>query len=209
MPLERLLRQCATDEEAELLAERAMLVYAFLSYAYLRSTADPTPTWLPPSLAAPWHAAARHVGRTPQLDYVTTVLTNVSLDDATHRGALNAAPTATFSGLSDEQYFYTLHARIEQAGGGAIGAMMEAEAARARGALDGPALLRALQAIAPSVRAMAELMPLMTDGCGPVVFHSSIRDPLSGFKKGVRFGGGTADAPSARTRFPRIARALP
>ena len=65
-----------------------MVVYAFLSYAYLRAT-TPTSSYLPRTLAIPWHAAATIVGRAPSLDYVATVLSNVH--------APGGAGTATFS----------------------------------------------------------------------------------------------------------------
>ena len=55
MPAKLRLHERA-PEEAEELAERAALVFAFLGYAYLRAGAELTE--LPPSLAAPWAEAS-------------------------------------------------------------------------------------------------------------------------------------------------------
>ena len=179
LDLSALIDACVTPVEAEILAERCMVVYAFLSYAYLRAT-TPTSSYLPRTLAIPWHAAATIVGRAPSLDYVATVLSNVH--------APGGAGTATFSGLSDESYFYELHARIERAAGPAVGAMAAACACQSE-QLSLPALTSALEEIGSGVSAMAALLPRMTDGCDPLAFHSSIRQSLASFSEPIVFEG--------------------
>lgn len=169
--LPQLLAACADPLEAEMLAERAALVYAFLGYAYLRTDASLT---LPRSLAVPWHAAAAAVGRAPTLDYVATVLAN-------------PAGVAAFTGLEDERFFYEHHVRIELAAAPAVGALARACSMRWR--LSPLELTRALQGIARGVAAMAELLPEMAVGCGPEVFHGIIRQSLAGIDGRVEFEG--------------------
>ena len=127
LDMPRLLTACATDDEAETLAERVFFVYAFLSYAYLRpkeqraeASDSAAPLRLPRVLAAPWHAAANYVDRTPQLDYVTTVLLNIEPDDD------GSAQVVTYTATPDERHFYHLHACIELAAAPAVGAMLRA-----------------------------------------------------------------------------------
>lgn len=198
-----LLTACATDDEAETLAERVFFVYSFLSYAYLRpkeqnaeASNSAAPLCLPRVLAAPWHAAATYVDRTPQLDYVTTVLLNIEPDDD------GTAQVVTYTATSDERNFYHLHARIELAAAPAVGALLRA--------LDGPRcgygplvlgraashiedsgsmLTEALRDIASGLRGMSELMPRMVEGTSPKVFHEAIRTPLSSFGRPVIFEG--------------------
>ena len=169
--LPNLLAACATPLEAEMLAEWAALVYAFLGYAYLRGDAVLT---LPRTIAVPWHAAAAAVGRAPTLDYVATVLAN-------------PAGIATFTGLEDERFFYEHHVRIERAAAPAVGALARASSMRWR--LSPTELTRALEGVAIGVKAMAELLPEMAVGCGPEVFHGVIRDCLAGIGGRVEFEG--------------------
>ena len=186
-----LLTACATPLEAELLAERCALVYAFLSYAYLRdgdvggdfsAPSSTRPHRLPRVLAVPFHTAATFVGRAPALDYVATVLANG--DDP-----VGAPGVATFSGLSDERYFYELHVRVERAAAPAVGAMLRACDALDGGGLDASALTHTLEEVARGVAAMAALLPEMTAGCRPHVFHDAIRQSLASVDAPVLFEG--------------------
>ena len=127
----------------------------------------------------PWHVAAAVVGRAPSLDYVVTVLAN-------------AHCAATFTGLDDESFFYQTHVRIERAAAPAVGALVRAarEASSGVSAPSTPAeLTRCLAEVAEGVRAMAEVMPEMTAGCRPRVFHDAIRQRLAGVPGPVAFEG--------------------
>ena len=189
IPLARLLRRASTSKDAEQIAERAMVVFSFLSYAFLRA-ADTTV--LPANLAVPWAAASRYVRRAPSLDYVTTVLININPAES----ATDHAP-ATFSGLTDERFFYELHARIEEAARPAVGAMLAAMRQLTAGTLDGEQLGCVLASVARGLRAMIELMPKMLMGCDPYVFHTVIRGSLAGLEKPVTFMG-VAGTPSLK-----------
>lgn len=198
------------DPDAEALAERVTLVYGFLSYAYLRSGARGEPE-LPASLAAPWAAASRFLGRAMSLDYVTTVLLNCSLPSDTSEYDSNTMPpegvcAATFTGASDEAHFYMLHARIEAAAAPGVRAIIDA--------LDSPMhpspspspshpshpsppphplkmthahrLTECMVAVAAAVRATARLLPRMHDGCDGDFFYSELRPLLAGFDHPVK-----------------------
>lgn len=182
LDLHAVLSECATPFEVEMLAERAALVYAFIGYAYLRESpvTSPSERTLPRNLAVPWHAAATVVGRAPTLDYVATVLANDPGPEACAKGC------ATFSGLADEAYFYQLHVRIEGAAAPAVGAMMRAVDAPSLSARE---LTNVYEEVARGVGAMADLLPEMSRGCNPNVFHQSIRLSLAGFPELVSFAG--------------------
>ena len=174
-------------EEAEQLAERACLVFAFLSYAYLRAGAVER-SELPPALAVPWHAAATYLGRAMSLDYVSTVLTNCVVDETEGGGRLGEVTVgATFTGTRDEAHFYALHARIEAAAAPAVQAMLRVLEPPA--AVDAAVLAAALEDVAKGVRAVAKLLPRMRDGCAPPVFYDRIRPLLAGFTHPIRLRG--------------------
>ena len=117
--LARLLRE-RKAVEAEALAERALLVYSFLGYAYLKVGRQRGTLELPPQLAMPMAAAATYLRRRVGIDYVTTVLTNCSWVDG------EPVVGATFTGHDEERGFYQLHAHVERAAAPAVTAMLQA-----------------------------------------------------------------------------------
>ena len=166
------------------------------------------PMRLPRVLAVPWHEAATYVDRTPQLDYVVTVQLNIEpFDD------IGVTPPVCYTSTSDERYFYRLHARIELAAAPAVGGMLRAlahteeekcasvTARSVRPSAPYPVccyeeerwsatvLIDALQGVTSGLHAMAALMPRMSEGCSPKVFHAQIRTPLSSFARPVAFDG--------------------
>lgn len=172
-----------SDEHAESLAEHVMLVFSFLSYAYLRSS-EPELRVLPASLAKPWKTASRFLGRPMSLDYVATVLANCHAGEASDSESVQVY--ATFTGSPDERHFYALHARIERAAEPALRAMVRILDKSSYGA---SALADAMEQIAGAVRTAAQLLPHMKDGCDPTFFYSELRGLLAGFESPITLRG--------------------
>lgn len=204
----------AAAAAADELAERAMVVYSFLSQCYLHTpTAETSASALaqkelPPSLAVPWVEAAVHCGRRPGLDYAACVLSNLEWvsDEREARGSGGAAPAAALvswrgggqavstpralcsaTGLEDEHWFYEVHGLVERAAAPAVGALGRGLAAAS--ASDADELASSLNDIESSLRAMAALMPRMSERCNPDVFHRAIRGFLAGVETPVRLRG--------------------
>ena len=100
--------------------ERAMVILSSLTMAHVWAAETPDFT-LPRNIAVPFVAVANRLGRPPIVQHATLVLNNWRrLDHAKPPELGNLDTQATFTGGSDEKWFYLATLGVELAGVSAI-----------------------------------------------------------------------------------------
>jgi len=94
--------------------ERAMVAFSYIGHAYVWCEATP-PKFLPASLAVPWYAVAKKLGRPPVLSYASYMLHNWQRVDKNKEMKLgNICLIQNFLGGIDEEWFIVTHLDIEK-----------------------------------------------------------------------------------------------
>ena len=167
---------------------RAMLLLSYFGHGYVWQGPEPSDR-LPPSLAVPWHAAARRLGRPPVLSYASYALDNWRRLDPSGPIALgNIALLQNFLGGLDEEWFILVHVEIEGRAAPALTAITRAQAAVAAGDL--ARLTMELRAIAESLEAMVAVLARMPEGCDPYIYYQRVRPYIHGWKDHPRHARG-------------------
>jgi indoleamine 2,3-dioxygenase len=164
--------------EAQL--ERAMMILSYLGHAYVWGEAVPT-AQLPATLAVPWHAVAKKVGRPPVLSYPSYALHNWRRRDP--RGPIaigNIVLLQNFLGGIDEEWFILIHVDIEAKAGAAIAALQPAQQAAA--AERAPALEAQLKLVSSALSAMYDTLSRMPELCDPYIYYNRVRPYIHGWK---------------------------
>ena len=135
---------------------------------------------LPACIAVPFRESARHLDMPPVATYAAENLWNFepidiapSIEDPDNFCALT-----TFTGTSDESWFYALPAAIEMRGRHIIPLAVNALDAVERTNLS--RVTQHLGEIASHIQAMTELLPRMYEKNDPGVFYNRIRPFLTG-----------------------------
>jgi indoleamine 2,3-dioxygenase len=139
---------------------------------------------LPTGLAVPWANLANRSGMPPVLTYHTYVL-----DNSRHSGlwGQDPFPLLTFSGTADENWFITVHQRIEDAGGPIVDASMRLPGViKAR---DYQAVTEALGTVTQCLERMVAIARTMQAGCDPYIYYRRVRRYLHGWRGNVNFTG--------------------
>ena len=136
---------------------------------------------LPPSITYPFLQVCDHLELPPVATYSGLVLWNfkpIFISDDLKLD--NLATLATFTGSTDEQWFYLVSAAIEAQGGPAIRMLLEAfEAVRAD---DTKVVTENLLKSAQIIDELGSLLVRMYENCDPHVFYHRIRPFLAGSK---------------------------
>src|SRR5688572_26318672 len=166
------------DDGPEL--RRAMLLLSYFGHGWVWQGPEVSAR-LPRSIALPWHAAARRLGRPPVLSYASYALDNWRrLDPAGPIALGNLALLQNFLGGIDEEWFILVHVEIEARAAPALDAIPRAQAAVATGDLDRAVV--ELRAIAASLEAMVTVLARMPEGCDPYIYYRRVRPYIHGAK---------------------------
>jgi indoleamine 2,3-dioxygenase len=159
--------------------ERAMVILSSLTMAHVWAGETPDFT-LPRNIAVPFVAVANRLGRPPIVQHATLVLNNWRRLDPTKPPALGNLDTqATFTGGSDEKWFYLATLGVELAGVPAIGALVGAIEHSVHGS--DSELAQQLVPIETGIQAMTAALMRMREGCDPYAFYHHIRPYLAGW----------------------------
>ncbi|ETN43662.1 uncharacterized protein HMPREF1541_02821 [Cyphellophora europaea CBS 101466] len=179
---------------------RAYSILGFLANGYIWGGDKPAER-LPPAITYPFLQVCEHLELPPVPTYAGLVLWNykpIFLRDALILD--NLSTLTTFTGSTDEQWFYLVSAAMEAKGGPSIPIMLKAiEAARDN---DPDTVTACLQAFAQTIDEIGTLLLRMYENCDPHVFYHRIRPFLAGSKnmtdaglpRGVLYDDGTKNA---------------
>ena len=159
---------------------RAMLLLSYFGHGWVWQGPEVSAR-LPPSLAVPWHAAARRLGRPPVLSYASYALDNWRRLDPSGPIALgNLALLQNFLGGIDEEWFILVHVDIEKRAAPALDAIPRAQAAIAVSDLD--RVTAELRVVADSLESMVAVLARMPEGCDPYIYYRRVRPYIHGAK---------------------------
>jgi len=160
--------------------ERAMLAFSFIGHAYVWGEAKP-PKSLPVSLAVPWHAVAKTLGRPPVLSYASYMLHNWQRLDKNGPIALgNTCLVQNFLAGVDEEWFILVHLDIEAKSGPALAAILPAQ--QAVESKDAKTLLDELKTIEQALEKMYSSLLRMTERCDPYIYYHRVRPYIHGWR---------------------------
>ena len=161
-------------------SERAMMLVSFIGHAYIWAEANPPPH-IPQSIAIPWHALSKKLGRPPCLSYASYALHNWRRFDEQGPIAMgNLALLQNFLGGIDEEWFVIVHVDIEALAAPAIGVLLEVQDA-VRDA-DSQNLVQLLKTIDAAGSAMYDSLCRMYEKCDPYVYFNRVRPYIHGWQ---------------------------
>ena len=136
---------------------------------------------VPKKLAVPWYEVSKHFQLHPVCTYANLVLQNYRLSDPSAPHSESNIETAnTFTGTSDEEWFFKVHVLVEIASTPGLKAMVQAH--RAITKRDNEALVTELKAVANSIKDMKNDMNKMFRSCDPTIFYIKMRPFYAGSK---------------------------
>ena len=158
---------------------------------------------VPPSLSVPYLKVCRYLELPPVATYSAVCLWNFKpIFNNEPIGTLdNLSTLATFTGSTDESWFYLVSVAIEARGAAIVPLMLDAiVAARAD---DSRTVTECLRIFAERLDELGSLLQRMYDNCDPHVFYHRIRPFLAGGKNmadaglpnGILFDDGTGTQP--------------
>ncbi|KOS19857.1 Indoleamine 2 [Escovopsis weberi] len=179
---------------------RAYSLLSFMAHAYIWGGDHPSDR-LPPPISIPLLQIAHHLELPPVATYAALCLWNwkpLFMDEDIER-LDNLATLNTFTGSTDESWFYLISVAIEARGAPIVPMMIKGIQA-ARG--DDPATLtNCLRAFAERLTDLTNILQRMHENCEPTVFYNAVRPFLAGSKNmadaglpdGVLYDTGSAD----------------
>ncbi|PNS19199.1 Indoleamine 2,3-dioxygenase [Sphaceloma murrayae] len=170
-----------SDLSAESEWQRAYLILTMLAQGYIWQGPQPSER-LPPAIAIPLLAVARHIQVLPVATYAalnlwnwTTLGSNVNITNPDNLQALH-----TFTGTDDESWFYIISDAMEARAGPVLQSMLAAMQAVERDDL--LFVLGSLASLEKSLLEIGKLLERMYERCDPHVFYYQIRPFLAGSK---------------------------
>lgn len=135
---------------------------------------------LPPNISKPLLAVSTKLGLPPTATYPALNLWNCGLtsDDADITNPENVVMRHTFTGTSDEAWFYAVSVSVEAKGVKAIQVMLECVTAIDN--QDEPKILDCLNTFGTIVIDLGQILQRMHQRCEPEVFYHRIRPFLAG-----------------------------
>ena len=168
--------------------ERAMLAFSFIAHAYVWGDTNP-PKSLPASLAVPWYAVAKKLGRPPILSYASYMLHNWQRLEQNGPIALgNTCLIQNFLSGMDEEWFILVHLDIEAKAGPALAAILPAQEAAAQ--KNASTLQTELKTIEQSLDKMYASLLRMTERCDPYIYYHRVRPYIHGWRDHPQFPEG-------------------
>jgi indoleamine 2,3-dioxygenase len=160
--------------------ERAMTLLSYLGHAYVWGGAMPAHV-LPRTLAVPWHAVARSLGRPPVLSYSSYALHNYFRFDVERPIECgNIGLIQNFLGGIDEEWFILIHVEIEREAAPALAVLHDClDAAESRNAEQ---LERHLSTVHASLSSMYATLKRMPEWCDPYIYYHRVRPYIHGWK---------------------------
>ena len=161
---------------------RAYNLLTFLSQAYIWMEGEKgLVDKIPKKLAVPWFEVSKRLDLHPVCTYANLVLHNYFLHDphGPHSES-NISTASTFTGTSDESWFFKVHVLVEIAATTGLKAMVQAHRAIAR--KDNKALVTELQNVSSSLYGMKDAMNKMFESCDPKTFYVKMRPFYAGSK---------------------------
>lgn len=167
----------------------AYVVVSFLAQAYIsEDTNRDLVQRLPPKLSIPWQATSSHVGVLPAATYAAIVMYNYVLKDpAKPIAPENLQAALTFTGTSEESWFFMVH--ILEEAGAAPGLQAIMNGYKAMEYNDNKSLATCLETITQSLRNMRNILKKMYERCDPSFFYNKIRPFLSFPEGGLIYSG--------------------
>lgn len=167
----------------------AYVVVSFLAQAYIsEDTNRDLVQRLPPKLSIPWQATSSHVGVLPAATYAAIVMYNYVLKDpAKPIAPENLQAALTFTGTSEESWFFMVHILEEAEAAPGLQAIMNGYKAMEYN--DNKSLATCLETITQSLRNMRNILKKMYERCDPSFFYNKIRPFLSFPEGGLIYSG--------------------
>jgi indoleamine 2,3-dioxygenase len=179
---------------------RAYSMLAFMAHGYIWGGEKPAEI-LPPPITYPLLQVSTHLGLPPVATYSGLCLWNYKPIFLSDNLTLdNLSTLTTFTGSTDEQWFYLVSVAIEARGGPSIPLMLDAiDAARCD---EAEVVTACLRSFAEILDELGGLLVRMYENCDPHVFYHRIRPYLAGSKnmrdaglpRGVKYDDGTKNA---------------
>lgn len=166
---------------------RAYSLLIFMAHGYIWGGDSPSER-LPPCISVPLLAVSAHLEVPPVATYAGLCLWNFKplFVDEDIEDLGNLATLHTFTGSSDESWFYLVSVAIEARGAPIIPLMLTAMAAAREG--DAATVARCLRVFAERLDALGELLQRMHEHCHPTIFYDRIRPFLAGSKNMAEAG---------------------
>jgi indoleamine 2,3-dioxygenase len=159
---------------------RAMMLFSYFGQAYVWGEAEAAQS-IPASIAVPWVALAKRVGRPPILSYASYALDNWRRIDADGPIALgNIELLQNFLGGADEDWFILVHVEIEALAAPALARLPEAVSAAAQDRTED--LVVHLEEIAAATERMCATLNRMPEWCDPYIYFNRVRPYIHGWK---------------------------
>ncbi len=164
--------------EAEL--ERAMVILSFTGHGLVWGQYPPSHS-IPPSLARPWCAIAKKLGRPAVLSYASYALHNWRRMDSAGAVELgNIVLLQNFFGGVDEEWFVLVHVDIEAKAAGVVRGVLTAEDALET--KDNALLEKGLVELDGTLGAMYSVLERMPEWCDPHIYFHRVRPYIFGWK---------------------------
>lgn len=167
----------------------AYVVVSFLAQAYITEDSNRELVQrLPPKLSIPWQATSLHIGVLPAATYAAIVMYNYVLKDPSKPIAPeNLQAALTFTGTSEESWFFMVH--ILEEAGAAPGLQAIMSGYKAMESNNNKSLVTCLETITQSLRNMKSILKKMYEHCDPSFFYNKIRPFLSFPEGGLIYCG--------------------
>ena len=160
--------------------QRAYVLLTFLAQAYMWVYGERgLPDRVPQILAVPLCTVADRLGVPPMLCYPASVLHNWGVRDL--KGALDSSnlhALTTFTGSSDESWFYTTHVRVEIAAVPGLKGVAQACSLMATG--QNTLLCECLSDVQKSLEGMRKALKTMYEHCNPTTYFVQVRQFQAG-----------------------------
>ena len=171
--------------------QRAYTIVSFLAQAYLSeeksSSPESGPISLPKKLADPWRTTAEHIGVPPVATYASVVLYNYTFRNPVEKvSADNLQAALSFTGSSEESWFFMVHVLEEITAATGLEAITRAHKAISSNDID--TLKKCMKSIAETLHRMEGTLTQMYDKCSPNFFYNTLRPFLSFPERGVVYG---------------------
>lgn len=166
---------------------RAYSLLCFMAHGYIWGGDSPSDR-LPPAIAVPLLQVSDYLEVLPVATYAAVCLWNFKplFVDEDIESLDNLATLTTFTGASDESWFYLVSVAIEARGAPIIPLMLTAIAAARED--DAKTVTRCLRAFAERLDDLGVLLSRMHEQCHPTVFYDRIRPFLAGSKNMAEAG---------------------
>lgn len=166
---------------------RAYSLLIFMAHGYIWGGDSPSDR-LPPCISVPLLEVSEYLEVPPVATYAGLCLWNFKplFVDEDIEDLDNLATLNTFTGSSDESWFYLVSVAIEARGAPIIPLMLTAMAAAREG--DAATVTRCLRAFAERLDDLGVLLQRMHEHCHPTIFYDRIRPFLAGSKNMAEAG---------------------